>query len=203
MNHLAVRQNMITVGLVLFAFLWVFESGIDALVFDQGNLVDQILRPDANEIWMRSVVGLCIIVFSFYAQTIIRRLSATRAELQGANEKLEIRVSERTAELETANTKLKNDFEEHRHTEEAFKILFESTIAVTGPEFFDTLASSLSGWLDVDCVIIGQIDDDETVHVLAMRLDGKPVYDYSHRLSGTTLRDSLWCCCRRGILFVF
>ena len=72
-NHTSIADHLILLGIGLGALYWILESVMDVLVFHEGNLVERLLTPDPNEIWMRSLVACILIIFSIYAQVIITR----------------------------------------------------------------------------------------------------------------------------------
>jgi hypothetical protein len=112
MNRLRMMYNLILVGVAFAAFFWILESAIHAFLLNDGNLIDQVLRPDANEIWMRSLVCFMFIFFSLYAQNIVKKLRQAKKSLQQSRDELELRVRERTAELDKANKELTGEIEE-------------------------------------------------------------------------------------------
>ncbi len=72
-NHTSIAARLILVAIGLGALYWILESVIDVLIFREGNLVERLLTPDPNEIWMRSLVACILIILSIYAQVIITR----------------------------------------------------------------------------------------------------------------------------------
>ena len=131
MNNLRKTYKLILIGVGLAAFFWIIESGIHAFFFHDSNLINQILRPDANEIWMRGLIGFILISFSVYAQIIVRQLRQAKVRLQQSNDKLEFRVRERTAELAKTNEKLQVE-EALRISEEKLSKAFRSSPNIMG-----------------------------------------------------------------------
>lgn len=70
-NQPSIAARLILVAIGLGALYWILESVIDVLIFHEGNLVERLLTPDPNEIWMRSLVACILTIFSMYAQVII------------------------------------------------------------------------------------------------------------------------------------
>ena len=67
------KYGLILVGVGLAALFWILESVVMVLAFSGENFVEQVLNPDAHEIWMRLIgIGL-IIVFAIYAQSAINK----------------------------------------------------------------------------------------------------------------------------------
>ena len=60
------KNKMIFIGIGMGILFWILESMIDAFIWHEGNLIDQILAPDPNEIWMRLIVICILIISPFY-----------------------------------------------------------------------------------------------------------------------------------------
>jgi len=102
--------------------------------------------------------------------------------------------SEFPVELSISAVKLKNlwhaigtlrDITERKQTEAAFQTLIGTAAANIGAAFFRETVRSLSAWLGVECVIIGELVNGNRVRALAMQLDGKAIEHYEYALSGT------------------
>ena len=100
---------------------WFIESSMDAFVFDTGGLIERVFTPDPNEAWMRILVIVVLIIFGFYAQSLIDRRNRVEVEIIKLNEDLERRVIERTTQLDAANRKLQIEITDHRQVEEELK----------------------------------------------------------------------------------
>ena len=109
------------VGIGLGAIYWLIESFMDAFVFGTGGLIERIFTPDPNEAWMRILVVSVLVIFGFYAQSLIDRRNRAEAEIIKLNEDLERRVIERTTQLDAANRKLQIEITDHRQVEEELK----------------------------------------------------------------------------------
>ncbi|MDP6716617.1 MAG: PAS domain S-box protein, partial [SAR202 cluster bacterium] len=78
-----VRSNGIAcVGIALGALYWVLESAMDSYVFGYGNFVEQLTSPDANEAWMRLLVGTILGVFGLIAHVLIKERSRAEEDLR-------------------------------------------------------------------------------------------------------------------------
>ncbi len=71
---------LITIGVV--ALYWILESVVMVLVFQQGNLVEQMFSSDPHEIWMRSLAMGISIVFGVYAQFLMSKRKRAEHDLQ-------------------------------------------------------------------------------------------------------------------------
>ena len=78
-----------------------------------------------------------------------------------------------------------SDITERKQAEAAFTTLVGTAAANIGAAFFRETARSLSAWLGVECVIIGELQDGNRVRALAMQLDGKAIEHYEYDLPGT------------------
>ena len=79
---------------------------------------------------------------------------------------------------------------ERTATQSAFQTIVRSMVGSTGIAALHQITRSVSSWLDVPCVMIGEIQpDNQTVKVLSMLLDGKEVTGYSYTLKGTPCED--------------
>ncbi|UCC13037.1 MAG: PAS domain S-box protein [candidate division WOR-3 bacterium] len=65
--------NFIAVGIILAVFFWIGEGLVHGLLFNQTQLLRNLLMPEVHELWMRSVVSIVIIVSGIVAQVLITR----------------------------------------------------------------------------------------------------------------------------------
>jgi PAS domain S-box-containing protein len=59
------KYRILLIGLAALPVFWIIESFIHTYIFGTGPLVDQLIRPEQNELWMRSVLMLTIIIITF------------------------------------------------------------------------------------------------------------------------------------------
>jgi PAS domain S-box-containing protein len=75
---------------------------------------------------------------------------------------------------------------ERTATQSAFQTIVRSLVGTTGITALHQITRSVSSWLGVACVMIGEIQPDkQTVKVMSMLLDGKEIPDFSYTLKGT------------------
>ncbi|HIB54256.1 MAG TPA: hypothetical protein EYO39_05515 [Nitrospirales bacterium] len=56
------------VGFAIALAYWCVDSCVDAFIFREGTLIDQLLAPTPAEIWVRLAFGLAVLCASTYAQ---------------------------------------------------------------------------------------------------------------------------------------
>ncbi len=75
-------DNIAYSGIVLGVIYWIFEASVHVFIFkEEGTLLQHLFDMHLHEFWMRSLVVSIIIIFAFYAQTIINRSRRANAEL--------------------------------------------------------------------------------------------------------------------------
>ncbi len=116
------RAPLQRIGIAVSILYWFLESALDSFVFHQGSLAERIFYPDPNEFWMRLLVISTIIIFSFYAQSLIDKRKRAEEEVRKLNEDLERRIIDRTIQLETANKRLENEIAVRRELEERMRL---------------------------------------------------------------------------------
>src|SRR3989338_11510369 len=80
------------IGIGIGILFWFIDSAIDALIFGERTFFEQIIAPDPIDIWMRLLVISTLIIFSFYAQSLIDKRKRAEEEVRKLNEDLELRV---------------------------------------------------------------------------------------------------------------
>jgi len=81
------------------------------------------------------------------------------------------------------------DITERKQVEHAMNTLVVTAAENEGEKFFEQTVISLYDWLDVDCVILSQLIDENSQTTLAMKMDGKLVKNYSYELQGSPYGD--------------
>ena len=76
------------------------------------------------------------------------------------------------------------DITERKQAEDLIHMLLESTVGVRGQELFNQVVKGFCDCLDIDCAIIGELEENGRVKVLSMFIDGDYVEGYSYTLSG-------------------
>jgi hypothetical protein len=65
---------MIRLSLVFSLFYWVMESVRDVIIFNKGNIVERIFRPDPMSFWMRILVIFIFLLFSVYSSSLREKI---------------------------------------------------------------------------------------------------------------------------------
>lgn len=76
----------------------------------------------------------------------------------------------------------KNRAEEN---EKMLHTLVETAVGTIGQDFFDNIVIKLAEWLNVECVVLGQMFDDNRIYCLPMYLDGNISHDFSYDLANS------------------
>jgi two-component system sensor histidine kinase/response regulator len=87
-NLTNMAKKILLIGMGFGALFWVLQSCIDAFVFHEGNLLENIFTLKAHNIWMRSLVLYILIMFSLYAQRIVSERRRAENELRQTQERL-------------------------------------------------------------------------------------------------------------------
>lgn len=98
------------------------------------------------------------------------------------------------------------DISARKREEEQFRALLTRTEESVGWDFFDGIVDDLQQWFGVDCVIIGELTDNDHVKALAMMLDGELIHEYSYPLAGSPfekIREKGFCLFNEGIIHKF
>ena len=81
------------------------------------------------------------------------------------------------------------DISGRKQAEAAINTLVVTASKNEGKKFFEQIVISLYDWLKVDCVILGQMIDNDTEKALAMKKDGEFIDDFSYKLQGSPCGD--------------
>ena len=84
------RYALIWIGVLIGVAFYLIDSFIDTVVFNEGELADQLLRPTGPELWMRLAVLVFSTGFGIYAFTVVRREQATSVRAYKAEKRLQV-----------------------------------------------------------------------------------------------------------------
>ncbi|MBE9531721.1 MAG: diguanylate cyclase [Proteobacteria bacterium] len=72
-------QNLRLIGSIIAILFWWYDAYVDTYIFLDGELIDNMLRPEAKDIWMRFTVMASLIGLSFYSHKLITRVKTAEA----------------------------------------------------------------------------------------------------------------------------
>ncbi|MEA2079514.1 MAG: PAS domain-containing protein [Pseudomonadota bacterium] len=83
-HDLVLSHKLAWLGVLFGMGFYVADALIDAFVFNEGLLLDQLLRPEHHEMWIRLSVLIIAVAFGTYAHILLRREQATAERAQTA-----------------------------------------------------------------------------------------------------------------------
>jgi len=112
MRSLTFPKVLPIIGVILSMFFWIADSIIDIVFFGGDKSVfDSIVAPEKVELWMRFLVVILLVGFSYYAKYMLTLQTKAASELNQYKNKLEKLVKERTKELNFKNEQMRNEIE--------------------------------------------------------------------------------------------
>jgi len=82
------RLNLAHLGILVGLLYWPVEALIHDFIFRNGGFVDNLLRPDLDEMWMRTLISVVFISFGYYAQRAVRQQQQLHDQLHKKSERL-------------------------------------------------------------------------------------------------------------------
>lgn len=99
MNYKTKKQLILFSGILGPVIYWFLESFIDATVFKKGVFIDNLVAPQAEELFMRLCILAGMISFSIFAYKAISKIEQQTKALEDANLVLLNKVEEKTQHL--------------------------------------------------------------------------------------------------------
>jgi signal transduction histidine kinase len=84
--------KLIWLGVALSAAYWLFDSSIHYLVYKEVPF--EFVPSDRNELWMRTVTSVLLVLFGVYSHVMLSRLAMAQEELRQAHVRLRAAASE-------------------------------------------------------------------------------------------------------------
>ncbi|MBW1743514.1 MAG: PAS domain S-box protein [Deltaproteobacteria bacterium] len=81
-------EQLAWIGIGFAMLFWVVESAIHVYIFDEGEFIQQLSRPELHEIWMRLFVVAMFVAFGIYAQAIVSHRRKAEQESRLAHAEL-------------------------------------------------------------------------------------------------------------------
>ena len=80
---------------------------------------------------------------------------------------------------------LMNEKKAFKENEKLFHALVETAVGDIGQDFFNNIVIKLSEWLNAECIIIGQLVEENKVEGFPMYLDGEIIHGFTYNLKDT------------------
>ena len=81
------KTTFFLAGVLIALFIWFLDPFIDAVFLHEGTIYQQLLHPNTFEVYMRSVISVIIIIFSFIGSVLLTHYKRANEALK-KNEKL-------------------------------------------------------------------------------------------------------------------
>ena len=78
------QRHIIVFGIVCIIFFWCLDAIVDALIFRESHLVEQLFSPPGHEIWLRVLFSLFLTAFTACVYAIIGQRDRLEGELAAA-----------------------------------------------------------------------------------------------------------------------
>ncbi len=82
-----IKSGFFVIGFLAAMLVWIVDPFIDAVFLQQGNIYQQLIHPDALELYTRSVISVIILIMSFVGAGLLNR-SRKAEERREKSEKL-------------------------------------------------------------------------------------------------------------------
>jgi diguanylate cyclase (GGDEF)-like protein/PAS domain S-box-containing protein len=79
-------------GLLLAFLVWLIDPLIDAVILGEGTISDRLFHPDTHETYMRLVISLTIIIYSFIASVLLNKSIKLNTALEDSERSLQLFV---------------------------------------------------------------------------------------------------------------
>ena len=86
----APAYTLLWIGVLIGVGFYITDALVDAVLFNEGTVLDQLLHPSAPELWMRLSFVVLSTCFGLYAFTLLRRERAARLREQEAETRLDV-----------------------------------------------------------------------------------------------------------------
>ncbi len=83
----SLKATFFLAGVLIALLVWIIDPFIGTIFLHEGTIYQQLFYPEAIEVYMRSVISVIIIIFSFIGSILLTRYKQTNEALE-ENEKL-------------------------------------------------------------------------------------------------------------------
>lgn len=112
-------ESVPVIGSVIACLFWFIDSAVDTFIFESHRLyVEDLLAPDASELWMRVQIVLLLLAFSLLVMFMLERHHRIRRKLKKYKSEFENIVDQRTVDMHLTNTLLREEIQERQKIEE-------------------------------------------------------------------------------------
>ena len=110
---------MPVIGTVVACVFWFIDSAVDTFVFETNRLyLEDLLAPDAPELWMRVQIILLLMAFSLFAMLMLNQHQRVRDKLKKYRSEFENIIDQRTVDMNLTNSQLREEILERQKIEE-------------------------------------------------------------------------------------
>ncbi len=94
------QKNITRLGVILALVFWVVDSFIDSLLSEDGiTFIESCFYPGGEELWIRSFAVLLFLIFSAYAERLLKIINNMARELKQYHDRLQYTVNELQMEM--------------------------------------------------------------------------------------------------------
>jgi diguanylate cyclase (GGDEF)-like protein len=88
------QKNITWLGIALALAFWFVDAWLQSLVSAGITFMDSLLNPETERLWLRGFVVLLFLIFSGYAEHLLKIINKMTRELKRTHERLEYTVTE-------------------------------------------------------------------------------------------------------------
>lgn len=98
------------IGMLLVVIFWLLDATLDLYLFTEGeHFIESLFFPEPVELWMRIIISVLIISFSFYASRVLRKQFDTSQQLSAVNRRLNEEIDRRVKTEEVLEYQASHD----------------------------------------------------------------------------------------------
>ncbi len=82
------RIGLCKLGILVAILFWFVEALLHSFVFGESTFLNSLLKPDPNEIWMRTLISIVVIGFGYYAQRAVEQQEQMQEQIRKKGDRL-------------------------------------------------------------------------------------------------------------------